>query len=478
MSIMNSNYLKYLFKQNKKIIILIALIGFALCPVILGLNTMNYKDTYYYSYDSMLLPFGIYLGVQILLTYVIPLINFRFMHYKRSVDTFLSLPIKRKVLFNTITTFSLLEFIVPFIINVFLGSLVVVFKGYPYNLGYVILYLVLSIGLLIALYFINTFITLKCNNTIDSIICMLAYTLLPFVAYIGYIRMYDIYTYGTTKYIFIENYQSIITMIISCLTYLYKAFNIEMEIGFVPLWYGIYLLIGVVALVFSVRSFEQRKAEDSEQLTDSKLMYKLLIPLYTVVCISFFAIKDGLRNYLLAIMVIFIIYCIATFIANRQLKITRWIVLMFISAMLVTNIGGYIFGKTLGKQFSLTYPEKVDEIILSVTMGYYDYAIYANCDFEDKETTNDIKKLQTQLVNDHYDNVEYKDYNSRISISYKTGNNYQHYHYSLSNKQCKELYKYLHQKGVSIERYNNDNFKTDEIVKLTLEDIEKLVVPE
>lgn len=440
---------------------------------------MNYQDTYYYSYDSMLLPFGFYLGIQIILAYVIPLINYRFIQYKRSSDTFLSLPIKRNVLFNTLTIFSIIEIIMPYIINVIIGSLVVIFKGYPHNLSYLILYLVITITLLIALYFMNTFITLKCNNTIDSIICMLAYTALPFLAYFSYIRLYDIYTYGTTNYIFIENFQSIITMIISSITYINKAFGMTVDCGFVPLWCFIYLIIGAIALVFSLKTFINRKAEDSEQITDSKAMYKLLIPLYTIICISFFAIKDGLRNYLLAMMVIFIAYCIETFIANRQLKITRWIVLMFISAMLITNVCGMVFGQTLGREFSLSYPETVEEISVAILMDYDETSIYANASFKGKEAIEDIKKLQDKLVNDYYDNITYSDYNSHISINYINSNETTNfYNYYLSNKQCKELFIYLYKNGISIEKYNNDNFDLDEVEVLTLDDIEKLVVIE
>ena len=88
-------------------------------------------------------------------------------------------------------------------------------------------------------------------------------------------------------------------------------------------WMAIYLIIGIALAAASSISFVKRKAEDSEQLTNSRWMYRLLIPVYTIICIGFFTIEEGIGNYIIYIIIIFIAYTIATFIANRQVKLSK-----------------------------------------------------------------------------------------------------------------------------------------------------------
>ena len=230
--VMNKNYFNYLVTQNKKQLLVLFLLGFAFVPVITMINVDPYNMDNPYSYGSSLSGFILYSVLLIGLTYIVPLFNYRFIQYKRSCDTFLSLPIKRETLFNTVTVFSLALMYVPYIINVILGAIVLIVKGYPFVIGSFIAYLVISLLLVSVLYFMNTLIVLKCNNSIDSVICMIGYSLLPVVIYLAFAEFMDMYTFGVNGFYNFDWPQSIHTMIASTGFFLYHAFSIATNQAF------------------------------------------------------------------------------------------------------------------------------------------------------------------------------------------------------------------------------------------------------
>lgn len=335
--VMNKNYFNYLVTQNKKQLLVLFLLGFTFVPVITMINVDPYNMDNPYSYGSSLSGFILYSVLLIGLTYIVPLFNYRFIQYKRSCDTFLSLPIKRETLFNTVTVFSLALMYVPYIINVILGAIVLIVKGYPFVIGSFIAYLVISLLLVSVLYFMNTLIVLKCNNSIDSVICMIGYSLLPVVIYLAFAEFMDMYTFGVNGFYNFDWPQSIHTMIASTGFFLYHAFSIATNQAFNYCWCVFYLALGLVFGAWSAITFVKRNAESSEQISDSQWMYRLLIPLYAFFTLTFFTVSAGMSDTIITVIVVFIIYSVATFIANRKVALSKWSIVAFIGVVIIKN---------------------------------------------------------------------------------------------------------------------------------------------
>ena len=161
---MNKAYIKQLFKTNKNILLTIFLFGFAICPLILGItDSFKHDQNFYSNYTA----YYLYLIFIFILTYLLPAYNYRFLWSKKSVDTFLALPIKRKEMFNTLNLFNLIELLIPYIINLVICILILIFKGISFNFGHCLIFVLISIMLLACNMMFNSLICLKCNNFID-----------------------------------------------------------------------------------------------------------------------------------------------------------------------------------------------------------------------------------------------------------------------------------------------------------------------
>ena len=477
---MNKKYFIYLIQQNKRIITLLFLLGFAIVPVITAVNVARFTDYYHYSYDGSTMTFIVYLIILIGLTYLVPLFNYRFIQYKRSCDTFLSLPIKRKELFVTVTLFSLVEMYVPYILNVISGSIVLIAKGYPFHIINFVSYLVISLALVSVLYFANTFIVLKCNNTIDSIICMLGYSLLPVFIYFLRISFLDYYTFGLNDYYEFYWHQSIQSLIGHSCIFLMDSFSATSKEVFEFEWMAIYLFIGIALAAASSISFVKRKAEDSEQLTNSRWMYRLLIPAYTIICIGFFTIEEGIGNYIIYMIIIFIAYTIATFIANRQVKLSKLSIVLFITVMLITNVGGLVFEHTIAPKLSLAFPTNYDYMELNIYTSMGDYSLNSSyMEINNDAFVRQVQTLQHQLVEDHYNDIHYADYDTHLHVEYYDHNKHyiKSFYYPLSNAMAKQVYALVlnnHQK-VHCYDYSKPDSKEYE---LTLHQLNKIFAGE
>ncbi len=441
--VMNKNYFNYLVTQNKKQLLVLFLLGFAFVPVITMINVDPYNMDNPYSYGSSLSGFILYSVLLIGLTYIVPLFNYRFIQYKRSCDTFLSLPIKRETLCNTVTVFSLALMYVPYIINVIFGAIVLIVKGYPFVIGSFIAYLVISLLLVSVLYFMNTLIVLKCNNSIDSVICMIGYSLLPVVIYLAFAEFMDMYTFGVNGFYNFDWPQSIHTMIASTGFFLYHAFSIATNQAFNYCWCVFYLALGLVFGAWSAITFVKRNAESSEQISDSQWMYRLLIPLYAFFTLTFFTVSAGMSDTIITVIVVFIIYSVATFIANRKVALSKWSIVAFIGVVIITKLAGSVFKHTLAPSISLNFPTSFDHMEVNIYSHSDDFSM--NSEYLEITDSSDIaliQGLQKELVEDYYNDVVYDNTNSHLHIYYYDSHNNERksYYYPLSNEKSKVIY--------------------------------------
>ena len=168
---LNKNYFKYLF-QNKKI----AWIFFLIMYMAVSLSSFISLGTTYSA--KLNFAFKCSFVLSCIMTFVLPIFLFSFVHRKRSCDLYFSLPIERKELLSTTILFSFtLTF--GFFILTTLVAILLCMSHITINL---IAYLqtILFVGFSsLALLLINSSIYLLANNIFDGILMLAAYLVIP-----------------------------------------------------------------------------------------------------------------------------------------------------------------------------------------------------------------------------------------------------------------------------------------------------------
>ena len=302
-------YLRYYVNSNKRLLILVFIILFLIMPFF----TFNYMGLPRgpYSLDTFYTGF-IALGAATcaggcILSYLLPIYNFRYLYKKRSHEMYFSLPIQRKHLFLYNYISGLLVVLVPLLMNYLLGYFIMLGLGYRERPLYMLIPLFFFLGLSILLliqYSIFTFLSVKCNNLIDSILVNGAYVVMPFIVMLsatiffsnqitailgdigaspsefinmGMIQM--LLSMPSTIYAFLFNMIASMASEMHRIDTLINAFN-----WLYFLYWGV---IGVLCFWFGWKSFVDRKPEDAEQRTVTLFGYPVIITVITFCMVLF-----------------------------------------------------------------------------------------------------------------------------------------------------------------------------------------------
>ena len=179
-SMINKDYFKYLIKQNKKYLILIYVIGIII-PFLL-INKFDYAPLN----DENITRFAqiIPLAYGFVLSFIVPIYLFSFLQKKKSNILYFSLPIKKESLYLTTSLFSYFATILPVVIYQIISQLI---SNYmiSFPLDKFILAIIITIVHMFAMNTIITFVTLSSQNMTDSLICSIAYMIIPFVVFLA-----------------------------------------------------------------------------------------------------------------------------------------------------------------------------------------------------------------------------------------------------------------------------------------------------
>ena len=154
-------YFTYLLKSKKYILLLILLVTLLNCFGSSG------------SFSN-----GIQIFITGIMCFLVPFSVFYYIHDKRAVDTFYSLPISRKKLLCTGLLFCILVIYLSLMLCVIVFALST--KMHILKFVYVAVVALLAISTLVLF---NVAIFTLANNTIDGIVILGAYTLLPLFLY-------------------------------------------------------------------------------------------------------------------------------------------------------------------------------------------------------------------------------------------------------------------------------------------------------
>lgn len=357
----NKEYFKYLIKQNKKYLILIYAIG-----IIIPVLTLNEFTTS--GINNIVRFVGIFsLTYGLALSFITPIYLFSFLQKKKSNILYFSLPVKKESLYLTTCLFSYFATIVPVVIYQIIDQLIGAYM-FSFPADKFILAIIITIVHMFAMNTIVTFVTLLTQNVIDSLICSIAYMVIPLFVFVALntcaTKVAESFMLGYGNYTqSLKIILSYISLIYSGLyQHLYLLSHLVSRI-FILYW----IVISVIFYFINYRLFLTRTVEQSETYTTSIFMYPLIITLSTLSMMLFVYDLEDLRMTILMFSIIFILYLIMYYFSKRKVYFTWKIPSLFI-VLIVACIGFsniYLDTKGFNTIYELPKSSDVERIVVS-----------------------------------------------------------------------------------------------------------------
>lgn len=368
---MSKNYFIYQLKEKR-----IAIIFFFVIYLAISLTSFLESDPYLiHSFNTSI---GFAYAMSILLTFVLPIALFGFVHNRRSTDVYFALPISRKQLGITSLVFMFLicfgYFFISSVIAYLLSRMQMPFGIFCGLLG-------ISALSLFCLLCINSLFFLIANNFFDGIIMVGAYTAFPYMLYSVISGFYMDLVAGANYISFHETFASYLSPLYLSVANFYNLIEIEATkvgvIRYIPSINAIYILCIVVYTLLALYglycSFVKRKSERAEQVSNSFFAYPFVIHSYALGILAIFAFglvssRNGYRGFILYYLLLLFIYVVALFVYKRKIQLTMKSLIFFSVGSLVT-IGIALVGwKSRGFGLADQYRNDLDKY---VTYSYY-----------------------------------------------------------------------------------------------------------
>lgn len=478
-------YCHYLLHANKRmyLIIFAFLCMIMPCMVFVNINAVEYAKNAYVEVAQMLVASGC------VLSFVSPIYFFRHIFWKRSADMYFGLPMDRKTLFKNTFLMSVGSYLIPLYIAYYAAVVLCVILGNTQDIGLaLVLPLMLSI-IFVTISCIVTWIVSFSNSLLDAIVISGLYFLLPYL-FCSYFysflnSIFQNVMVGDGSYIYETVFHFINEQILVIweyaikLTWLvtnhadYRLVNADP----VALWPLIYwAVIGVIAWFGGYHFYTKRKQEQSEQRTNIWCGYSLLSILVVVIMsLTMFTTFD-IDQMILVIIIIFCIYNVLLFLAQRTMKLRAPNMIVFLciilccfgfsQAMIATKAFHSVEEELRVENLDLLNMEifSKNESTLTLVVGYdkqgnavekkvNNITIYAN----DEELMEQLIEIQKETVISNQTNVmeedgfvhvffHFNEKNNRIKDLYRfydiknkgCFDSYQDFIYKLSEKQAKK----------------------------------------
>ena len=345
---MNKKYFSYLLKNRKVAVVFFFAIylGISLAPYI---DAGNARADVYTATTS----FVISLILSVIMTFCLPVLQFAFVHSRRSTDLYFALPVSRKEQLVTNLVFMFCVLFGCYALTT--GAVWVLFAHATVrSLNYA--YILLLGGLFILeMLIINSFLYLIANNSFDGIVMMGAYTCLALLVYVVFGNCINSLIAGYN----VDAFRSAPGAWLSPLYMNARAFSEvtdaiqhktlpSLPVGYMAAAAGYTLL----ALWGLKKNFIERKAERSEQLSDNLMSYPFIINIYCLgilMVFGFESVRAGTirRNLIFYILLLFI-YVVATFVYRRKIRLEPKYLAAFAAGTILTLGLGYAGWATRG----------------------------------------------------------------------------------------------------------------------------------
>ena len=320
----SKEYFNYLVKSKRYLLLIILLITL--------LNVFGTTDAQ--------VSFGIEGVIALLLCFFLPVYVFHYVHDKKAVDTFFSIPVSRTATLFSGLLFCILTAYIPL-------ALVSLFFGVVNHLGIIILINLLELLVMVsALIVFNTAIYLIANNVFDGIVMIGAYSFLPIMLLI-------------IINCFVENYVAgMYAMDTPYLAYLSPTWmSISTFIEMIRKSYGTWHIVGllVILVVFTFILYKEYTNRDVERAaTPSTKVYAYPVIIYTYVALSLFIIAsmnnytygnifDFMKEVFIVYVLLFAVFVAAHFVYKRKLYFNYKLPLFYVLALILSLTATTVF---------------------------------------------------------------------------------------------------------------------------------------
>jgi len=343
--------LKYYIKKRAYIVGIISLI-LVVIAIIESQGGYIHRNNYAgeYTYHSQNNPIGYYAVFGSILATIVPLFEFNFKMRKVSVDEFYKFPIRREKLYIVKYIIGLLEVLIPMTVFFLFTLSHISLSGHLFKLGYYVIFYLISIPLLTAIYSLIAFIYSKCNTTYDGLINVglvqffvfaIAFIILEIVTNRDecvYFSSYSSFCNNYTSYFFIYSPMTRLNVYFSNLMegVVYKSLLEEETFIITLVSTGIFLVLGILSFILMIILQKHEKSEDSMDISNSWFSYKVMVPTYITVFTAFIAGEGEAVMLLFAIICGYILYAIY----RRNFKIKLYDIISGVSCL----VGGIILG--------------------------------------------------------------------------------------------------------------------------------------
>jgi len=442
---MNFNYLKYLFKNEKQTNIVLVIILMIIFPLANMTLKTSYNQTDYFNpnsfYEYNLLSSSYFIVFIYFLAFVMVIVNFRYLHSKRSVDTYMQLPLKKLGLYKTKLVYTIIQVVGFGVLCYLLGVIVLIIRGFSIDFRYIVyvsLFISISLSLII---FFNAYLYQKCNSMIDGIIVMVMYHLL--LLFIDFMLMYIVLSYNNS----IANNYSLFSIDMTLFRLLFAPFSKDGTYYFNGYTGNqinaviVFLIVGIGSLLLSFKEIKNRSSERAEQITKDHFCYPVIIIGFVwVLFLMLVSLDEGMETIYIGIFVIFIPYIIGMFIYNRKVILKAKYIITYVVTILLSI--AFVFTINITDSFGLAnmFPNNYKYANAKTTF----YTNETNFLNEEKISSyEDIDKFEKLLVISDNSNINYEDSYLTIKIKYYDDNenvfDYRRETIQMSNKQYIEF---------------------------------------
>ena len=311
-------YFTYLFKSKKYLLIFIL--------VITLLNIIGTGN------DEVSLVIQGFLCT--VLAYLIPCHIFSYVHDKKAVDTYFSIPVSRKAMLITGIIFCAIVAYVPFVLSF-------TFYAVSEDLGILVLVTGLLKMLLVALTLVcfNTSLYLIGNNVFDGITMLAAYSVLPAIL-LGALEVFgDSFVAG----------RGFDTSFVSYLSPIFISADMFLDIvefSMVDIRNVVALILYLVLSAYLLyRFYVEREVERAGTPSDKFYSYPLVIYLYVFLILfmisssfnyGYGSFGEFISDMFIVYLMLFVVFVVAHFIYKRKLYFSYKFPLFFVIAAMLT----------------------------------------------------------------------------------------------------------------------------------------------
>lgn len=324
----NMNLLKYNLRQHRALFVVYFTLLFTTYPLPIIIQFLNKYRLSYMIDDIYLFKPYVMVAITIVLAVITPFIVFNYLNSKKAVDVFHSLPIKRSDLLFTLSINSSFLFVVPFLLNYFIGVILGTSFGYVVNYNFVISVFLLCV-MLIIIQSISIFVIMNTGTMSDGIVHTLILIALPYILYTAFNLFASNFIFGMKGFSW-ENLKYLSPIFT---TFMVMNDNYLLNTKFVLSLYWIIVFIAFSAI--TIKLYDKRKSENSEMPFVNERYFPTVVSIFTslifiILNVGFSIVGDQNNRTLtyflrpeslaLATLITFVGYTVLNFFRYRSVK--------------------------------------------------------------------------------------------------------------------------------------------------------------